>query len=454
LNEPRVTVITPKAEYHPGGGQPSKLNEPRVTVITPVRATRPEHTTWLNEAIASVSAQAVPVEMIVVDDHSTVDLATVREQWPSVLWLAADGEGCAAARNQAVHQAQTDLLLPLDGDDKFTPDAVVKFLKAWDNGGSKAGIVYSDVVMFGQDYSKMYIAPGYSFKILLHATFMTVGCLHRREDWAKAGGWRVDMEGGLEDWEYWITLGEMGVCGFHVAEPLYWYRRDARGRLARLKADPTRWQKAYQRMRDLHIQSYNGRYPMGCCGGASYPKGQRPKQSAAPRANVVTSPVPTGSLEMIQYIGNRMGDFGVAGQISRVRYHVPGKGMLVEDTNGRPGVAVGDVPFLLRLNQGRDFRRLPPTPPIAPPPPPPPPKSEPEREAEPEPELEEPKITPKAPEVAWARPATGDIRGKAIVGRAVKAAQAQQPAPTPVPVQEPVEAEDAKPKRERPKRVA
>jgi hypothetical protein len=170
----------------------------------------------------------------------------------------------------------------------------------------------------------------------------------------------------------------------------------------------------------------------------------------------MTPPVPTGTREQIQYIGPRLGDFGVVGKVSGVRYHVPGKNMLVEDAGGKVGVALADIPFLLGLNRGRDFRRLPPTLPVVAAPPPPPP------EPEPEPEQEEPKIESKAPEVAWARPATGDIRGKAIVGRAVAAAQAQPPAPAPepapTPAQEPepaaVEVENVKPKRRRQKHVA
>ena len=203
---------------------------PTVSIITPVKARNATYVGWLDETIASVQGQtSKDWEMVVANDHSKADLTALKAKWHNIRWIDAKEHGVSAARNEAAAAARAPLLLPLDADDKLTENAVEVFLQAWQARGD-ARIIYSDVVMFGENYSRVYTAPGYDFKILLKGTFMTIGCLHLKEDWEKVGGWRNDMQAGLEDWEYWIALGEIGVCGARVNEPLYYYRRHAGGR--------------------------------------------------------------------------------------------------------------------------------------------------------------------------------------------------------------------------------
>ncbi len=333
------------------------MTKPAVSIITPVRATNEQHVEWLHGAVGSVVAQsASDWEMVIVDDHSTVELPRYVDEGITI--LQATGNGASAARNQAAEAARSDLLLPLDADDQLAPNALETFLKAWEGRGD-AGIIYSDIVMFGQDFARVYLAPEYSFRTLLKATFMLVGSLHLKADWQRVGGWRPDMEGGLEDWEYWLAMGEMGVCGKRVPEPLYWYRRRAGGRLAALKADPTRWHKAYQKMRALHTDSYNGRFPMGCCGGAAQSVPKRPRAGTQP-------PQITGDRVPIVYIGARKGDFWIVGQTSRVRYHIMGQGEFLADDRGRVGVDRRDVQAFTSMNRGRNFKVVHPPAPAAP----------------------------------------------------------------------------------------
>lgn len=340
-----------------------------ISIITPVRAKSEEQVEWLNEAIASVLSQkpeGVDVEMVVVDDHSPASLSRVQAAWPQVRWLRAEHDGVSAARNQAAEAAHGEFLLPLDADDKLSANALAAFLQAWETRGD-AGIIYSDVVMFGQDYAQVYLAAEYSFDTLLRATFMTVGCLHRKADWERIGGWRLDMNHGLEDWEYWIALGEAGVCGKRLAEPLYWYRRHPTGRLAWLRSNRELWNKAYQAMREIHRASYNGRYPVGCCGGRA-PKGatRNPRGGVArapvqPQAEIAraTAKRPGGDLVPLVYVGPRKGGFQIIGGVSRVRYRVPGQGRLLQQVNSpHQGVRPEDVAWFRTAAGGRDYRVL------------------------------------------------------------------------------------------------
>jgi len=330
---------------------------PKVSIITPVRARHPAHVRWLDEAVESVIGQTRDDwEMVIVDDHSKVRLPSYDDKRITMYSLAGEERGVSMARNEAARMAKSDLLLPLDGDDKFAETAVESFLGAWKG----KGIIYSDIVMFGTDFARAYIAPGYDFDTLLRATFLLVGCLHKKEDWERVGGWRADMQGGLEDWEYWIALGELGVCGVRVPEPLYWYRRQPGGRLATLKKDPEKWHRAYNAMRELHIDTYNGRRPVGCCGGSGKRTAGVVNRSQPLKA---VEPQVVGARDLVIYTGNRQGGFGIRGQATGVRYTVPGRGDFLVDQEGRPGVDKRDTGVFLRINRGRDFQKV--TPPAS-----------------------------------------------------------------------------------------
>jgi glycosyltransferase involved in cell wall biosynthesis len=313
---------------------------PVVSIITPIRAEEDIHLTWLGEAIKSVQQQTESNwEMVIVDDNSPLDLREVAYQFREdgrIRWRKSKGSGVGAARNNGAEAATAELLLPLDADDRLAANALVKFLEAWRKGGSDAGLVYSSILMFAPDMQKVHNAPEYSFDGLLRATFMCVGCLHRKSDWAKIGGWRVDMEEGLEDWEYWISMGEAGVCGYRVGDVLYHYRRHARGRLARVKTDTESWSKSQQKIRQLHKETYNGRRPVGCCGGA-----RRSRRHDKPvQQTQVQMGVPKGSGVPIRYTGKQAAKFMITGKPSGIKYKVMGIGSQFD-------ISPQDLPFFL-----------------------------------------------------------------------------------------------------------
>lgn len=318
------------------------MTKPAVSIITPIRARHAAHVRWLVELVTSIQGQTRDDwELVIVDDHSKVALPTFDDERVRVVEIDDGASGVSAARNQAARLATSDLLLPVDADDKLSPDAVETFLAAWPG----KGIVYSDVMMFGTDFARAKLAPEYDFDTLLRATFMLVGCLHLKADWERVGGWRDDMQVGLEDWEYWIALGELGVCGKRVAEPLYWYRRQPGGRLAALKADPQKWHRAYNRMRELHRETYNGRRPVGCCGGSA----KRVSGVVNRSKPLAPAPTVTGARDLVIYTGSRTGQFGLRGRATGVRYMVPGRGDFVVDQDGKPGVDKKDTQLMLQL---------------------------------------------------------------------------------------------------------
>jgi glycosyltransferase involved in cell wall biosynthesis len=325
-----------------------------ISIVTPAKIDDKAQLGWLRVAIESVLAQSYDDwEMVIVNDHSRESWQPIKELFddPRIRGIAADGDGpsVAAARNKAVAQSKGGLILPLDADDRLPENALRRFKYHWDNAGKKRGIVYSQIKMFDAHVSRLYEPPEYDFAVLLKHTFMTVGCLHRRSDWEKIGGWSTDFDHGLEDWEYWIRMGAAGICGYRANEVLYHYRRHTRGRLAKLKETKTFWNAAHQSVRHLHMKLYRGDWPMGCCGGNRSALGSFKAAHTGVKwdRGYKRNGSDDGDVD-VRYTGNRGGGFGIQGP-SGTRYRVPGKG-------GTFTAKAIDAEFFGRYNHGRDFR--------------------------------------------------------------------------------------------------
>lgn len=91
-----------------------------VSVIIPVYNAE----LWLAETLESVLGQTVPPQqVIVVDDGSTDQSATVARRYAKYIQLAQQpNAGCAHARNHGVALAQGELLAFLDADDCWLPE--------------------------------------------------------------------------------------------------------------------------------------------------------------------------------------------------------------------------------------------------------------------------------------------------------------------------------------------
>jgi len=328
-----------------------------VSVLMPFKITLPEQVGWLIEAIKSIRDQEYQEwELVLVNDHSTQDLSAVKTYLQALddsrilgYKLPKDKTGVCQARNLAAEKAGAELLLPVDADDRLVPEALKKYMIAWANGGNAQGLVYTDVQIFGQDFQRLFSSGDYDFTRLLQNLFMCIGGLHRKSDWQRAGGWNPVMEAGLEDWEYWIHLGELGVCGYYIPDALYQYRKVLHGRYATLRAGGDLYDVQSAKIRDLHANTYKGERPMGCCGRGST------KNAPARQPATIAYNVPAGDRVAVYYVGNRSGSFFMTGKMTGTKYMVNGAGNMLTTMDSQLGVFKEDVTMLTAINRGRDF---------------------------------------------------------------------------------------------------
>jgi len=92
-----------------------------VSVIIPCY----NHAHFLGEAVESVLGQTYPhIEIIVIDDGSTDDIAQVMTAYPSIRYVRQDNMGLSRARNAGLAHSNGAYVLFLDADDHLFPDAV------------------------------------------------------------------------------------------------------------------------------------------------------------------------------------------------------------------------------------------------------------------------------------------------------------------------------------------
>jgi glycosyltransferase involved in cell wall biosynthesis len=98
---------------------------------------------FLHEAIESVAAQSYLLhEIIVVDDGSTDNTATVAASYPRVRCVRQRNQGLAAARNTGFLESTGEFLVFLDADDLLLPEALeigLKYLNEHPECGFVAG---------------------------------------------------------------------------------------------------------------------------------------------------------------------------------------------------------------------------------------------------------------------------------------------------------------------------
>lgn len=207
-------------------------NNPTVSVIMPCY----NQGHFLAEAVGSVLAQTYKsFELVIINDGST-DAATLdilkQYQHPGIQVLHTENRGPAAARNTGIQQARGKYILPLDSDDRIAPTYLERAVDLLDRDAG-IGIVYSQAELFGTKTGKCDL-PGYSFPAILLGNMVFNSSCFRKSDWEKVGGYNENMVYGWEDYDFWLSIIELGRDVVQIPEVLYFYRQVPDSRSDRL----------------------------------------------------------------------------------------------------------------------------------------------------------------------------------------------------------------------------
>ena len=199
------------------------MEVPRVSILTPAY----NAATTLHETLASVQRQTfTEFEVIVVDDGSSDNTAAIAEQFgacdPRFRLIRQKNAGVAAARNTGLTASRAPLIAPLDADDVWHPEKLMRQMRRLSNTTSKTVLVYSWSVDI-HDTSKIIDRrldldrfEGNVYAALVLANFVGNSSvpLIRRDALMSIGGWdatlRAQNAQGCEDWRAYLRLAEIG----------------------------------------------------------------------------------------------------------------------------------------------------------------------------------------------------------------------------------------------------
>ncbi|GBE13212.1 chondroitin synthase [bacterium BMS3Abin13] len=211
----------------PAGGPDNRhfMMPPRVSVIIPCY----NQGQFIDEAVASVLAQSFQdFEIIIVNDGST-DEETCRilagYDRPKTRVVATENQGLAAARNNGIREAGGRYILPLDADDRIGPAYLERAVRLLDER-AELGIVYCRAQLFGAVDTEWRL-PQFSLEEMLLDNVIFCSALFRRQDWQRVGGYDQDLKYGWEDYDFWLSLLELGRRVYRIPEILFYYRVSA-----------------------------------------------------------------------------------------------------------------------------------------------------------------------------------------------------------------------------------
>jgi GT2 family glycosyltransferase len=185
---------------------------------------------FLSQCLASLRAQTVPVEIVVVDDGSRAEDAASLDgeaaRDPHLRVVRQEQQGLAAARNHGIAAASHDLVLIVDADNVMRPRMVERLREALrlrpDAGWASSAFRSFDDAS-GKTLFNFGPVEGCDDVLLLRNVRSDACALYRRPALLKLGGFSSVIP-VFEDWNLWLTAAEAGVEGVSVPEILFDYR--------------------------------------------------------------------------------------------------------------------------------------------------------------------------------------------------------------------------------------
>lgn len=228
--------------------------KPLVSVIVPLYNAAP----YIGEALESVLASTYrPLEVVVVDDGSTDNSLSIAQNFakvhPEVQVFTQPNAGVSAARNHAIHKAQGEYILPLDADDHIGATYIEH---AVDTMRDEIRVVGCKAEFFGAKQGEWKL-PEFSPALLARRNMIHICSLFRRADWQRVGGF-CEEEIYREDWDFWLSLIELGGTYVRLNEVGLYYRVQATSRRQRAKAQKQIIVDAINRRHATYMEHYLG----------------------------------------------------------------------------------------------------------------------------------------------------------------------------------------------------
>ena len=213
---------------------------------------------YIEDAINSVLNQTYKeIEIIICDDGSndknTLNLLRKFEN-KGIKVIYQSNQGPSAARNNAISHSSGVYILPLDADDKIGSTYIEDAVAVLDEKPN-IGIVYCKGMFFGKRNTTWDLPP-YNLLSMLTGNIIFVSALFRKSDWKKVGGFCTEFKIGLEDYDFWLSILELGREVYQIPKRLFYYRKKSTSRSLQFDSNIDSVKAAYRLLYVRHSKLY------------------------------------------------------------------------------------------------------------------------------------------------------------------------------------------------------
>lgn len=183
---------------------------------------------YLSETLNSVLVQTYSDwECIIINDGSSDNTEKVAKEYCAkdsrFFYIFQDNQGVVAARNNAIRESHGKYILPLDGDDIIHSQYLEKAIEKIEKD-INLKLICCECEYIG-DKSGRIDLPKFSLEQLTKRNCFVCTSLFRKKDFDRIGGYNSNMNMGLEDWDFWLSLLEKGGKVYKIPEVMFYYRK-------------------------------------------------------------------------------------------------------------------------------------------------------------------------------------------------------------------------------------
>ena len=190
------------------------MTKPLVTIAVPSY----NQGRFLDDALASIFQQEVPVEVFVLDGGSSDNSLEIIRKWEHRLagWRSHADEGQAAAINEGIAQGGAPFVCWLNSDDWLLPGGLKKLLgvlEKYPEAPAVYGRCWNVVEKSGKRYP-VWVEPFNERRLALRCIISQPGALIRRTAWEALGGVDETLHMAMDYDLWWRMFKQAGPLQF------------------------------------------------------------------------------------------------------------------------------------------------------------------------------------------------------------------------------------------------
>lgn len=174
---------------------------------------------YLDQALESIFAQDVPVEVFVLDAGSSDESREVIRRWEGRLagWRSHGDSGQAAAINEGIAKGSAPYVCWLNSDDWLLPGGLARLVEALEAAGPRAPMAYGRAWHFVEDTGRMkpvFVRPFDEWLMARVNLICQPATLIRRAAWEAVGGVDERLHMAMDYDLWWRLYREAGKPAF------------------------------------------------------------------------------------------------------------------------------------------------------------------------------------------------------------------------------------------------